>query len=82
MFQSSLSLAVSSGSSCDVSDLPEIRHGRHIPVRGYRGSVVRYKCDRGFRIFGQSVYHCQGTAWSANRPPICAGGSRNLWLDI
>ena len=47
-----------------------------------RGSVMRYKCDRGFRIFGQAVYHCQGTGWSANRPPICAGEhnkqSRNL----
>lgn len=55
---------------CKLHGFPEIRNGRVSPVRPYRGSVLRVKCNPGFKIFGQPIIHCTGDEWS--HKPVCA----------
>ena len=57
---------------CKFGDSPEIVNGRLIVVRPYRGSVLRYKCHQGFKLFGQHMLHCQGNKWSSSQTPVCA----------
>ena len=57
---------------CKFVDTPEVANGQLIVVRPYRGSVLRYKCHQGFKLFGQHTLHCQGNKWSSSQPPVCA----------
>ena len=31
----------------------------------------RYKCDRGYKMWGHQLVHCTGRAWDLARLPIC-----------
>ena len=62
---------------CSGDDLPAILHSRKLTPRRFRGSVVKYKCQPRFRMYGQSMVHCAGDKWSGGgngeaRMPICA----------
>jgi len=74
VWSSSLPTCTAMG-KCDPSDLPEISHGEkksHKPGV-YRGSVYKYKCDRGFRMHGSSLLTCTGDqGWDLTKLPLCA----------
>ena len=41
-------------------------------VRPYRGSVVRFKCRRGYHLFGPRLFHCvDHKEWSHLEAPVC-----------
>ena len=46
------SMPVCSVSGCDPNKLPTIVNGRRIKVKRARNSVFKYKCNRGYRLFG------------------------------
>ena len=58
---------------CDPRDLPAIQHGREeaYSPRQYRGAVYKYKCNRGYRRWGEGLVHCAGQNWDISRLPIC-----------
>ena len=63
---------VSDIGSCEVRDLPEVKNARRIMVRPYRGSVVRFKCRRGYHLFGPRLFHCvDHKEWSHLEAPVC-----------
>merc|ERR1711970_1089688 len=51
--------------------LPELQNGRKIPFQGSRGSAFRFRCNKGFKRFGDSRTHCIGDHWSHSSMPIC-----------
>lgn len=61
------------GGGCDKSDLPVIANGRSFPYqpRKFRGSVYKFKCNRGYKRWGHSLVHCTGNNWDFDRVPIC-----------
>eukprot|EP00092_Neocalanus_flemingeri_P042270 GFUD01046141.1.p1 GENE.GFUD01046141.1~~GFUD01046141.1.p1 ORF type:complete len:652 (+),score=183.46 GFUD01046141.1:49-1956(+) len=64
--------------------LPEIQNGRKIPIQGSRGSAYRFKCNRGYKRFGEQRTHCIGDRWSHTHMPSCAKPSCDVtgMLDI
>jgi len=74
VWSSSLPTCTAMG-KCDPSELPEISNGEkksHKPGV-YRGSVYKYKCDRGFRMHGSSLLTCTGDhGWDLAKLPLCA----------
>jgi len=52
--------------------LPELANGRNVPMQGSRGSAYRFKCNRGFKRFGELRTHCVGDRWSHTHMPSCA----------
>merc|ERR1719154_420984 len=52
--------------------LPDLQNGRNIPIQGSRNSAYRFKCNRGFKRFGESRTHCNGGRWSYKDMPSCA----------
>ena len=52
--------------------LPEIQNGRSVHVQRSRGSAYRFKCNRGFKRFGEARTHCIGDNWSHAYMPTCA----------
>jgi len=74
VWSSSLPTCTAMG-KCDPNELPDIAHGEkksHKPGV-YRGSVFKYKCDRGFRMHGSSLLTCAGDhGWDLSRLPLCA----------
>jgi len=59
--------------SCEIRDLPTVKNARRIMVRPYRGSVVRYKCNRGYHLYGPHLFHCvDHKEWSHLEAPVCA----------
>ncbi len=58
---------------CEIRDLPRVKNARRIPVRPFRGSVVKFKCSNGYSLYGERLFNCQGyNKWSDNPPPVCA----------
>lgn len=53
---------------CD--ELPDIANGHKIAIRGFRGSVYRFKCNYGFRRYGAKNIHCTGSSWNTGLP-VC-----------
>merc|ERR1712212_772839 len=64
--------------------LPSLKNGRNVPIQGSRGSAYRFKCNRGFKRFGELRTHCIGHEWSHENMPICAKAScdQTGMLDI
>merc|ERR1711892_1050447 len=64
--------------------LPSLNNGRNVPIQNSRGSAYRFKCNRGFKRFGELRTHCEGNGWSHASMPICAKAScdENGMLDI
>jgi len=64
--------------------LPNLKNGRNVPIQGSRGSAYRFKCNRGFKRFGELRTHCIGHEWSHENIPICAKAScdQTGMLDI
>lgn len=54
------------------SSLPNLPNGRNVPIQGSRGSAYRFKCNRGFKRFGELRTHCAGDRWSHTYMPSCA----------
>merc|ERR1711892_515898 len=52
--------------------LPSLTNGRNVPLQGSRSSAFRFKCNRGFKRFGELRTHCEGNGWSHASMPICA----------
>ena len=68
--------------SCEIRDLPTVKNARRILVRPYRGSVVRYKCNRGFHLYGPHLFHCvDHKEWSHLEAPVCASKSNIIFLE-
>ena len=68
--------------SCEIRDLPTVKNARRILVRPYRGSVVRYKCNRGFHLYGPHLFHCvDHKEWSHLEAPVCASKSNIISLE-
>merc|ERR1711892_508290 len=42
--------------------LPTLLNGRNVPMQGSRNSAFRFKCNRGFKRFGEQRTHCEGRA--------------------
>ena len=59
-------------SGCDPKDLPQFVNGKQIKVKGMRDSVFRYKCNRGFRLFGPKNVYCTKNGWKMDMIPVCA----------
>merc|ERR1712123_550197 len=55
--------------------LPNLPNGRNVPMQGSRNSAFRFKCNRGFKRFGELRTHCEGNGWSHASMPICAKAS-------
>merc|ERR1712123_100240 len=55
--------------------LPSLINGRNIPIQNSRGSAYRFKCNRGFKRFGELRTHCEGNGWSHESMPICTKAS-------
>merc|ERR1711892_887872 len=55
--------------------LPQLPNGRNVPIQGSRGSAYRFKCNRGFKRFGERRTHCIGDRWSHLSMPTCAKAS-------
>merc|ERR1712123_391376 len=55
--------------------LLNLQNGRNIPMQGSRSSAFRFKCNRGFKRFGELRTHCEGNGWSHASMPICAKAS-------
>merc|ERR1712106_418007 len=55
--------------------LPSLNNGRNVPIQNSRGSAYRFKCNRGFKRFGELRTHCGGNGWSHAIMPICAKAS-------
>merc|ERR1711892_33890 len=55
--------------------LPSLLNGRNVPMQGSRNSAFRFKCNRGFKRFGEQRTHCEGNGWSHTHMPICAKAS-------
>jgi len=64
--------------------LPTLKNGRNVPIQGSRGSAYRFKCNRGFKRFGELRTHCIGHEWSHENMPTCAKAScdQTGMLDI
>jgi len=64
--------------------LPNLKNGRNVPIQGSRGSAYRFKCNRGFKRFGELRTHCIGHEWSHENMPTCAKAScdQTGMLDI
>merc|ERR1719320_697309 len=64
--------------------LPTLKNGRNVPIQGSRGSAYRFKCNRGFKRFGELRTHCIGHEWSHENMPTCAKAScdQSGMLDI
>jgi len=59
---------------CNHKDLPDIINGRKqlIDEHRYRGSVVRYRCNYGYLLYGKRQVHCQSNQqWSHTEAPVC-----------
>jgi len=59
-------------SGCDPKNLPQFDNGNKRKVRGMRDSVFRYKCNRGFRLFGPKNVYCTKNGWKMDTVPVCA----------
>merc|ERR1712025_900966 len=64
--------------------LPNLINGRNVPIQRSRGSAYRFKCNRGFKRFGELRTHCEGDRWSHSHMPSCAKAScdQTGMLDI
>jgi len=52
--------------------IPQLENGRNVPIQGSRGSAYRFKCNRGFKRFGERRTHCKENQWSHIHMPSCA----------
>ena len=58
--------------SCEIRDLPLVDNARRIPVKGFRGSVVKIKCHNHFKLLGEHLAHCvDDKKWSLQEAPVC-----------
>ena len=69
---------VCSVSGCDPKNLPNFVNGRRLRVKGTRDSVFKYKCNRGFRLFGPKNVYCTKNGWKMDELPVCASRDHNL----
>jgi len=69
-------------SGCDPQDLPHFANGRKQAAKKMRGSVMRYKCNKGFRLYGSKNVYCTKTGWKLDTIPVCAkfGCDENMLL--
>ena len=63
---------VCSVSGCDPNKLPTFDNGRRLRVKGTRNSVFKYKCNRGYRLFGPKNVYCTKNGWKLDELPVCA----------
>jgi len=61
--------------------LPKLKNGRNVPIQGSRGSAYRFKCNRGFKRFGERRTHCSGSKWSHEHMPTCAKATCD-WIPL
>jgi len=73
---------ITSIDSC--SELPSIKSGRTIPIQSSKYIAYRFKCNTGFKRFGESRTECIRSRWSHKEMPFCTKPtSDQLWmLDI
>merc|ERR1711892_638483 len=62
---------VCSVAGCDPNNLPHFVNGRKLRVKGTRDSVFKYKCNRGFRLFGPKNVYCTKSGWKMDELPVC-----------
>ena len=62
---------------CDPKNLPNFVNGRRLRVKGTRDSVFKYKCNRGFRLFGPKNVYCTKNGWKMDEIPVCASREQN-----
>jgi len=65
--------------TCEM--LPKLKNGRNVPIQGSRGSAYRFKCNRGFKRFGERRTHCSGSKWSHEHMPTCAKATCD-WIPL
>ena len=65
---------MSAATECDESDLPKIRRNGYQQkgAKGVVGSMIRYRCNRGFTLIGAKAAYCTPTGWSVAEAPVCA----------
>lgn len=54
-----------------AADCPEPTvpaHGTLIGLQRKKGDTIRYECDLGYELVGQSYAICQGGAWNSPTP--------------
>jgi len=61
--------------------LPKLKNGRNVPIQGSRGSAYRFKCNRGFKRFGERRTHCSGSKWSHEHLPTCTKATCD-WIPL
>merc|ERR1719481_804695 len=61
--------------------LPKLENGRNVPIQGSRGSAYRFKCNRGYKRFGERRTHCSGNKWSHINMPTCAKATCE-WIPL
>ena len=54
-------------------ELEQIENGRNVPLVGSRGSAFKFRCRKGYKLYGEKNTHCMGDHWSHKRLPVCAG---------
>jgi len=62
---------VCSVTGCDPKDLPKFANGRKLKVKGTRDSVFKYRCNKGFRLFGPKNVYCTKNGWKLDELPVC-----------
>ena len=54
-------------------ELEQIENGRNVPLVGSRGSAFKFRCRKGYKLYGEKNTHCIGDHWSHERLPVCTG---------
>ena len=54
-------------------DLEQIENGRNVPIQGSRQSAFKFKCRKGFKLYGEKRTYCEGEHWSHSSLPVCTG---------
>jgi len=65
-------MPVCSVAGCDPNKLPTFVNGRRLKVKRARNSVFKYKCNRGYRLFGPKNVYCTKNGWKLDELPVCA----------
>ena len=46
---------------------------RNIPLKGSRQSAYKFRCRRGYKLYGVKRIYCEGDDWSNDNLPVCTG---------
>ena len=55
--------------------LEQIENGRTIPIKGSRQSAYKFRCRRGYKLYGVKRIYCKGDDWSHDNLPVCTGAA-------